>query len=130
MAAVSMLANVTHIDDSVLGGQETSVYFWGSTRDRSLYLTMELYLKSTRQHLESKAPPIHLSYLESYQLFCALINHREHRATECYCGKDKPSCVKAYLAPLLVELKTLDSYTKIVTYILCDAPAQSLVKVV
>jgi hypothetical protein len=66
MAAVSMLANVTHFDDSVLGGQETSVYFWGSTRDRSLYLTMELYLESIRQHLESKALPIHLSYLESY----------------------------------------------------------------
>ncbi|EFX70979.1 hypothetical protein DAPPUDRAFT_327641 [Daphnia pulex] len=49
MAAVSMLVNVTHIDDSVLGGQETCVYFWGSTRDRSLYLTMELYLESIRQ---------------------------------------------------------------------------------
>ena len=81
MAAASMLVHVTHIDDSVRGRQGPSVYFWGSTHDRSLYLTMELYLESIRQHLESKVPPLNLSDLNSNQIFCVLINHRWHRAT-------------------------------------------------
>jgi hypothetical protein len=81
MAAASMLVYVTHIDDSVRGRQGPCVNFWGVTHDRSLYLTMELYLESIRQNLESKAPPLNLSVLDNKQICCVLINHRWHRAT-------------------------------------------------
>ncbi|EFX87066.1 hypothetical protein DAPPUDRAFT_312582 [Daphnia pulex] len=115
MAAASMLVNVTHIDDSVRGRQGPCVYFWGSTHDRSLYLTMELYLESIRQHLESKVPPMNLSELDSNEMFCVLINHRWHRVTvpelklnrtgmlEVYCVDSG----KTHTVPLIF-LRTLD----------------------
>ncbi|KAI9557906.1 hypothetical protein GHT06_014658 [Daphnia sinensis] len=80
MAAASMLVHVTHIDDSIRGRQGPCVYFWGMTHDRSLHLTMELYLESIRQSLETKLPPLNLSVLENMQVCCVLINHRWQRA--------------------------------------------------
>lgn len=80
MAAASMLVHVTHIDDSIQGLQGPCVHFWGMTNDRSLYLTMELFLESIRQSLETKLPPLNLSVLENMQFCCVLINHRWQRA--------------------------------------------------
>lgn len=80
MAAASMLVQVTHIDDSIRGRQGPCVYFWGMTHDRSFYLTMELYLESIRQNLETKLPPLNLSALENMQVCCVFINHRWQRA--------------------------------------------------
>jgi hypothetical protein len=115
MAAASMLVNVTHIDDSVRGRQGPCVYFWGSTHDRSLYLTMELYLESIRQHLESKVPPMNLSDLDSNEIFCVLINHRWHRAIVPELKLNRTGMLEVYCVDSgnthtvpLIFLRTLD----------------------
>jgi hypothetical protein len=74
-----MLVNVTYIDDSVRGHQESCLYFWGSTKDRIWNLEMDLHLEKLKSQLEKQDPPMNPGDLDSEEILCVYIDFRWHR---------------------------------------------------
>jgi tudor domain-containing protein 1/4/6/7 len=73
---LSMVVQVTNIEDSVHGRQSPYVYFWGTTDDR--ILMMNKYIESIRNSIENRPPPMDVKELSG--VFCVLKFHEWRRA--------------------------------------------------